>query len=372
MAKGVKIILGLLKALGALLSIALAAAFVISAYGGVVDPMVSARFSVAALAFPVMLVLMVVLLVLWLVLRQWLIAAVVALALIISGGPILSFFPVNIGGGLPESDTSRSFKVLTYNVMNFDDFTGEEHTPNRTIQFVLDTDADVVCLQETSMGRYASRKEVVKMHLEKLAETYPYCYFDKMIDVAVFSKYPFTGDDSVKVERRDKFVSVGIDIAGRRLRLFNCHLQSIGLRDEDKELYRELTELKKIGGEGELDEVRETLISKLAEAFRQRSLQARELRDAIDAASEPNVLVCGDFNDIPSSYAQRTIMGSDMRDAYRDCAFGARITFHSDRFYFRIDHVLYRGDFRAADIERNTIDCSDHYPLVTTFVWNDK
>ena len=80
------------------------------------------------------------------------------------------------------------------------------------------------------------------------------------------------------------------------------------------------------------------------------------------------MIVCGDFNDTPGSYSYRTVRGDDMRDAYLDCAFGPAITYHDNRFYFKIDHVLYRGNLRAVDIERGRIDASDHYPLLATFV----
>ena len=81
--------------------------------------------------------------------------------------------------------------------------------------------------------------------------------------------------------------------------------------------------------------------------------------------------MAGDFNDIQGSYALRTILGDgDMHDAYAENAFGPTITYHGNRFYFRIDHVLYRGDMEAVDIERGDTPSSDHYPLLTTFVMN--
>jgi endonuclease/exonuclease/phosphatase (EEP) superfamily protein YafD len=58
-----------------------------------------------------------------------------------------------------------------------------------------------------------------------------------------------------------------------------------------------------------------------------------------------------------------------MKDAYEECALGPTITFHASRFYFRIDHVLYKGNFEAIDIERGDQKSSDHYPLLTTFKW---
>ena len=60
-----------------------------------------------------------------------------------------------------------------------------------------------------------------------------------------------------------------------------------------------------------------------------------------------------------------------MHDAYAQNAFGPTITYHGNRFYFRIDHVLYGGDMEAVDIERGDVPSSDHYPLLTTFVFDE-
>ena len=46
-------------------------------------------------------------------------------------------------------------------------------------------------------------------------------------------------------------------------------------------------------------------------------------------------------------------------------------TFHGSRLYFKIDQVLYRGDMIATSCHRDRAGSSDHYPLVTTFVWKN-
>ncbi|MDE5650801.1 MAG: hypothetical protein K2I35_07320, partial [Duncaniella sp.] len=67
-------------------------------------------------------------------------------------------------------------------------------------------------------------------------------------------------------------------------------------------------------------------------------------------------------------YAIRTIMGDDLRDAYAECAFGPAITYHGNRFYFRIDHILYDGNIEAVKLQLDKVPSSDHYPLFATFL----
>ena len=162
-----------------------------------------------------------------------------------------------------------------------------------------------------------------------------------------------------------------INVKGCDIHLMDVHLKSIGLTPEDKELYKETLDLPENKSElkRELKEVKSQLLTKLADAFRTRTFQAREVRKVVDSIGGP-FIVAGDFNDIPDCYAVRTIRGKDMHDAYADAAFGPTITYHGDKFYFRIDQVLYKGPFKAVDIERGDIASSDHNPLLTTFLFD--
>ena len=60
-----------------------------------------------------------------------------------------------------------------------------------------------------------------------------------------------------------------------------------------------------------------------------------------------------------------------MHDAYAEAALGPAITYGKNRFYFRIDHMLYRGDFHVNEIHKGKPVGSDHYPLMATFVWDE-
>lgn len=342
--------------------------FVVSAYGGMANPMESAKLSVLGLCFPVLLLAVVVLLAVWLCMKQWLVAVLMAVAMVVSAGPILTFSPLNVGGGMKEDEQANSFKVLTYNVMNFTDYSGKEYESNRTIEYILNTDADIVCLQEAAQQGKFDQCEYVVDRIKDIEAKYPY-YYNEAGDMVLLSKYPFNlADDSICVDGRNKFIAFDVDVNGQHIKVFDCHLESIGLTETDKDLYWKLTQLKKMRNMDDIEEVRETLMSKLAKAFRKRSIQAKALRECINKSKE-NVIVCGDFNDTPDSNSYRTVMGDDMSDAYMDCAFGPTVTYHSNRFFFRIDHILYRGKFRAVDIERGKVGCSDHYPMLATFTF---
>ena len=157
------------------------------------------------------------------------------------------------------------------------------------------------------------------------------------------------------------------------LHIINVHLESLKFTDSDKALYRSITDISKSPdniNEKTVEDVKSKLLTKLAQAFKLRAAQAHDIRTYIDNLGDANIILCGDFNDTPYSYAYLTVMGDDMADVYKECALGPTITFHANRFYFRIDHILYKGNFKAIDIERGNDKHSDHYPLFATFEWN--
>ena len=157
---------------------------------------------------------------------------------------------------------------------------------------------------------------------------------------------------------------------GRQLRIINLHLQSIGLSAEDKQIYRNITPLDSVQSREQMHQARHSLYAKLAGAFRRRAGEAHHLREIINNSPE-NLIVCGDFNDTPASYCYWTVRGSDMADAYAQRGRGLTYTFNKDLMLFKIDHVLYRGDMNAVSIRRDKAGASDHYPLLTTFEWQD-
>ena len=95
------------------------------------------------------------------------------------------------------------------------------------------------------------------------------------------------------------------------------------------------------------------------------------LKKYIDNIENDNIIVCGDFNDVPGCFAINTIADDDFDDVYRECGFGPMTTYHGSNLNFRIDHILYKGDFDATSFKRDKFNSSDHYPLYATFKWDN-
>lgn len=387
MKKRVVKILHIFKYAGYALTFMLCVLLVLSTYGGHIDPYQSTVFALATLGFPIVLIVSTTLAIAWLIVGHWRIALLVLVALVLSWPTLGIVSPLNTSSHTytPQEDSTK-FKVLTYNVMNFNVMkTGDDNLHNKkgqsTVKYILDQDADVVLLQEASLAADFNDLRLIKPYLQQIKKKYPYRdhgYHDQVI----WSKHPYTALEDPAI--KDGFASPddpvnsyhfyarGFDVLvpGHTVRFINVHLQSIGLSEEDRQAFVNITEGKGINTKQELRKVRYSLLGKLGEAFRKHADQAKLLRQVLDQSDE-NVIICGDFNDTPASWAYRVIAGNDLRDTWVDCGFGPTYTYHDNRLFFKIDHVLYRGDMKATETRRDRTGGSDHYPLVTTFVWKN-
>ena len=338
----------------------LAVATVASAFGGTISPM---RFhsipAIWALAFPYCVILLCIVGLIDIFVSP-VSAWIVLMTLVICRNPLVANFPFHIN----LSEKSADIKLLTYNVANFRNFDkrGQENDPSETIRYILNSEADVVALQEFLPLKRNIRNP---QPYDSLFIKYPYAVISSDRQ-AVFSKYPLT-ELSKPSSKDGSMIARAYNIRTGKgdITLLNLHLQSIGLTDKDREIYRELTS----GRSQELSNIKHTLLSKLRNAFIGRMEQATSIRNYLNTVKGP-VLICGDFNDVPLSYAQRTIMGDEFQDAYRQSAKVPSITFHVSRMYFRIDHILYNHCFTPIITYCDHIPSSDHYPVISKLIIN--
>lgn len=367
--KGLGRLRGILSVVMGILSTLLAVATVFSAYGGKINPSESLVGAFAALAFPGFLVLSLIVLIINLV---WFrrVAILTGVSLLVCIGPILSFCPLNFlrpSVEKIEKSDRKTFKVMTFNVFAFYDITGTDQLSNlgsTTAAYILEQDPDVLLLQESGNPLSSSpRNPVSPDQQSQLLRRYHY-YHSKDQTLTVFSKYPLQNVQSTTEDIEGLSVArYVLTVDDREINLFNIHLQSICLTEHDKKIYRNMTE-----GDApdEVSEIRHSILAKLAFAFRQRAVQVRALRKELDQV-EGNLLLCGDFNDVPGSYASRVIAGSNLTDAYRQSGLGPAITYHDDKLYFRIDQIFFRGEMRSLRTWVGDCPSSDHYPLLSIF-----
>lgn len=350
-----------------------------SAYGGAVNPAMSTIPAILAMTFPGWLMLSLIFLVISLFsIRK---AAIITLAGIIASLPaIATIAPLNIfPPKLSDADKEHTFSFMSYNVFHFNDWTREGHPfdsqqweqermmgfVNPTMTTILQFAPEVACLQELPDKLVNKRSHLTSQQTDSLNAILPYS-----VDVegeAVYSRFPLR---TIRLRQPEshycRFGAAVAEIHGQEILFISVHFESIGLNNDDKALFHELTE-GEATSRSDISRVRRQLLSKLSQAFRNRAKQAQLLRSQIDSLNIENVIIAGDFNDIPGCYALRQLCRNDFKTVFSSAGRISRHTYHANRFYFHIDHILYRGNLRPLSYLRPTPPHSDHYPILTTF-----
>lgn len=348
-----------MKLIARLLAIIAAFVLLISAYGGRVDPTVWVMPSMATLALPIVTLVVLLLLVVLALCKQWRAAVIIVGALLLSWPTLRLISPFNLGHR-EAKEGKTPLKVLTMNVTQFNWNDGDH--PSKNMRYILDEDADIVVIQEGLVYFSYEQLKTVKPMLKELYKKYPYRK-KHFFDVGILSKYPFDEVESpvLAQDSLGYFIKAwDVDAPGGNIRVVNMHLSSLRFTRNDSQVIESMNTPS-----GRKKRIK-SVTKKLDVGFRSHARQARAVRQVLDE-TPGDVLVMGDMNDTPGSFAYRTVCGDDVRDAWADTGFGPIYTFHAHHLYVKIDHILYRGDMRVLSCRRDKKGESDHYPMVAVF-----
>lgn len=360
-----------LKWLWLTMTIAVAAMTVISANSGLFNPEKITWPSLLAMAFPFLIITNVVLGIINLFISRRM-AIVQWVALICSIPAIGNWFPAHpFSKESAEVDNGKIIRFMSYNTFGFvDDENCYPDSTNRTATAIIQSEADIICLQEVGMLVDMPTRALTDVQIDSINDIYPYFASEEEKMVSILSKYPLK---EISLEQPESphsgWQAAEITVGNDTILIVSVHLQSFGLNEEDKIIYHQITDGSVSGN---MTDAGMIIYHKLTDAFKLRAAQAQLLRHQLDSLNYDNIILSGDFNDIAGCYPMRTIRGDRMKSVFRTIATGPVITYHSDRFFFNIDHVLYQGDIKPVKYRRGNIKSSDHYPLYITFTPDNK
>ena len=322
------------------------------------------------LVFPTILLANLFFIIFWIAFKKWYFLFSFVL-LVLSYPWYKDAFPMNFNKKAKEIP-AESFTLLTYNTWVMGQY--KKHTkdsPNQVIQFVLDSDADIVCLQEFHV---ADKNFITHDEMTRIFKKYPYQHIyyknkktNRKSGIATFSKYPIIKKENIEYDsRQNASIYSDIIIKNDTVRLINCHLESNNLTEKDKAMP---AELRKNFDTENISSTAVYLSKKLGTAYKKRASQADTISDIIKK-SPYKVLVCGDFNDVPLSYTYTTVKG-DLSDAFTTFGLGFGSTFHENLYNFRIDYIFYDQNFIPLQFKMNKVKYSDHYPLLCNIKTNN-
>ena len=125
--------------------------FVLSAYSDHVSPDTSIFFSFLGLAFPVLALFTLLFVFYWLFLGHWKYLLIGICSFLICWGPVNRYYPFHTKTEIPEG--KNTLKVLTYNIMAFGYKGNSKEEPNKILEYIANSDADIVCLQEYAVNK---------------------------------------------------------------------------------------------------------------------------------------------------------------------------------------------------------------------------
>ncbi|MBI3240059.1 MAG: endonuclease/exonuclease/phosphatase family protein [Flavobacteriia bacterium] len=328
------------------------------------------------LAYPIIIICTLLFLIYWAFMRsKWFF---IVLGVIVLGGT-LHFRTLSITFSSEEATKDDNvWKIMSYNVRLFDVYnkSTEERNKNRNgiIAYIEQMNPDVVCFQEfyqqdkpTSFSTKDTLIGLMKMNY------YHERYSHKMtgrqnFGICMLSKYPIVakGDVMFNNSSNSDNYCIFADVVknGDTLRIYNIHLQSIKLQQDDYALFGE----KNKQANSEKSTFR-LLIEKLRIAYPNRADQAKRVTEHMLTSPYP-VVICGDFNDTPMSYVYNQF-NDQLTDSYRECSTGIGVTYAGKVPAGRIDYIFHTDELSAQHFTIQEKAFSDHRAVYCE-IWKSK
>ncbi|MBS1690452.1 MAG: endonuclease/exonuclease/phosphatase family protein [Bacteroidetes bacterium] len=270
-------------------------------------------------------------------------------------------------------NTPGAIKVMDWNVHAFGLYDTDADGKRQQMMNVIKENApDILCMEEYNVMKNDSMAPYTKSIMAENGYTeYRFKADNKYEDnkniylgTAIFSKFPLKNFVAYPLDVRRRLIENGASYllqadvllpGNKTLRLFALHLYSSGITSNDINYIEELKGRKVNGKDAPdydpdfVDELNrrdikpddhfKVFMFKLNLAYRKRALEADSVAKVVSSSPYP-VLICGDFNDVPSSYTYTTVRGK-YADAFVSKGKSLGRTFNEIMPTLRIDNIFY-------------------------------
>lgn len=232
-----------------------------------------------------------------------------------------------------DKPNTHSLRLVSWNAEGFQ---LNKDTLQTSTAFIRNLHPDVICLQE--------RPHDNLLHRDSISEAfgYPYRVFnsreDEVLNLAVYSRFPLSNmKEYYFPDSYNKVLQIDLQYEGRTIRLFNMHLQTTGMTPAFQG---------------------NNLLHTYQLNARERNRQAQLLAEAVASSPYP-VILCGDLNDTPISYAYRKLTDK-LDDCFLEAGNGWGGTYQPARNLFRIDYILCTPELKTSSYHLYSNPWSDH------------
>lgn len=259
---------------------------------------------------------------------------------------VVSILAVLAGCSARRSNAdATTLRVMTYNIHHGEGMDGKVDI-ERIAKLIRDSKADIVALQEVDRGVERTKKiDMMTMLADMTGLTYA---FGKNIDFqggdygnGILTRFPIIEERNlhytmIREGEQRGLLQLVLDVRGQEIVVMNTH---IDYRQDDSE----------------------------------RVLNVGELREAAKRYRPRAVLVCGDFNDLPTSKTIN-LMKEDFVDAWEAVGQGDGFTYPTATPEKRIDYIFVSKQTTSGSVVIRPIaarvlqsDASDHLPVLVEF-----
>lgn len=325
------------------------------------------------LAYPFLLFVNLIFVIYWLILRKriFLYSFIVILLGAINISNIVQFHFTRIFTDKPISFAKNTsdksiVKIISFNARVFDlyDWWHEGVGRKKIFTMLQEQSPDILCVQE-----FFSSDSRKMNNIDSLAKTLSISYYhietttkmhkDDLFGIATFSRYPIVNKGKITfAQGQNECIFSDIIIHDDTVRVFNMHLESIRFDNAD---YKFVENIQKESKSVDIDKGSKKILKRLKSAFIKRAVQSDTVAEYIRKSPYP-VIVCGDFNDPPSSYTYHVI-SNNLKDAFVESGYGFGKTYIGSFPSFRIDYILHDKKFKAVQYRTIKQKLSDHFPI---------
>jgi len=251
--------------------------------------------------------------------------------------------------------------------------------PAKAIAWLAASPADVLCLQEfyqEPAGTRSADGELYRVADRLGPGSGRHGFVSKSLvnsagaefGIAIFSRLPIVGRGEISFGRLTQNHAMWVDVAGPgrgdTVRIFNTHLQSMSLDEGDIVAAGSSRAGLKSKGRG--------LLRRFVRGAAARAWQADTLVANIRRSPYP-VLLAGDLNDVPYSYAYSQL-ANELQNAWATVGFGPGNTYHGRLPpLLRIDQQFAGPRWQVLGCRVHTqIPYADHYPVEGVYRLKEK
>lgn len=304
------------------------------------------------------------------------------IALLLGYGNISSLVAFRLPQEFPRQKDSTVLRVMDWNLRYFVPFHKARFNQDELLQnmdSILDDirtyQPDILCFQEFFSDGENKKNDALRKLTREMGYAYHYFSRDQVhwrtiiSGTAIFSRYPILQARKLPFpksieEGTESTLFADILVGKDTVRVTTLHLQSFRFMPRD---YQSLGMIKNQQDKG-LEESRK-ILRKMRNTFYLHGEQSDFVRRELDKSPHP-LIVTGDLNDVPNSYAYLAIRGNG-RDAFleKGSGIGKTFTSASSRFMgklptLRIDYIFTDPAIGTTGFTILRRQRSDHYAIM--------